>query len=270
MARSTDDGRRPYSEAEWAEARRAEAELRASGVVHEDETLDAIHRGALLFIQRRRGYRFSVDALLLADFAGALRGEVADLGAGCGVIGLQLAKRSPGARVTAFELQESLAALATRNAALNGLRDRFTVQRCDLRQLATLPSARFAQVVANPPFFREGAAVPSDDEERALARHELGCTLQEVLAAGRQLLNETGRIALVLPASREEELLTLFPKFPLTLGRLRRVHPAAAEPAKLILVEGTKTAGEPELLPPLVLRDPWGRYTPEALGLYEG
>ncbi|HEX8953357.1 MAG TPA: methyltransferase, partial [Polyangia bacterium] len=151
--------------------------------------------------QPRAGYRFSIDPLLLVDFVRPPYGRIVDFCAGCGVVGLGLLMRDPGARATLVELQERLATLAARNADDNGLGARAGVVRGDLRAALPDGGAAFDVAVANPPYrtLDEGPASP--DVEVATAQHELAVTLADVTAAMRRVLVPGGRAALVYPAA---------------------------------------------------------------------
>ncbi|MBS2033113.1 MAG: tRNA1(Val) (adenine(37)-N6)-methyltransferase [Deltaproteobacteria bacterium] len=229
----------------------------------DDETLDAALGGALRVIQHKKGYRFSLDAVLLADFVSPARGSVVDLGTGSGVVAMIVAHRSPDARVTALELQPALADRARRSVALNRLEQRVTVVEGDVRKLE-LPSRSFDLVVSNPPFQAASDRV-SPNSERAHARHELTYSLADLGPAAKHLLKPNGKLAVVYPATRLDEVLHAFVQLGLSPTRLQLVHPRADEPAKMFLLEASLAESRMNTLPPLVLHEPGARtYTPEA------
>lgn len=229
-----------------------------------DETLDSVLRGRVRLVQRRKGYRFAVDPLLLAAFAGRARGPVADLGTGCGVLALLLAARGAG-EVVAVEVQPALAELAERNVAINGAQARVRVLRADLRALrGLLPRGTFGLVVSNPPYVPLGAGNLSPAGEKALARHQLACTPDDLARAARFLLADGGALAVVYPAAQLTELLTAVVGAGLEPKRLRLVHPLPDRPARLALLEAVKGAGAVlEVLPPLFLFSSPGVVSPE-------
>lgn len=230
------------------------------------ETLDAIGRGGLRIFQRRAGYRFCVDALLLADFAAVARGPIIDLGAGSGVIGLALARRH-ACDVSAVEIQPGLCELIRRNAVLNGLAERVRVIEGDLRALRPhLAPGTFELAVSNPPFFEAGAGVINPSSEKAIARHEIAGSIADVACAARWLLRDGGKLCTVFPATRLTALLDAFAQNKLTLGRLRCVHPRPGQGANLVLAEGLKNRprARQEILPPLFLFDAAGVESAEA------
>jgi tRNA1Val (adenine37-N6)-methyltransferase len=214
--------------------------------------------------QPERGYRFSVDPLLLVDFPRAPLGRIVDLGTGVGVIALGLLLRDPSAQATLVELQDSLAELARRNADANGLSARASLVVGDIAEGLTLPGGSFDLAVSNPPYrtLDEGPASP--EPEIAVAQHELRLTLAALTGEMRRLLRPGGRAALVYPAARLPALLAALEAEGLRPLRLRCVHPRAAEPANRVLVEAEKGARGPLVVePPLILRDEGG-YTPAA------
>jgi tRNA1(Val) A37 N6-methylase TrmN6 len=217
------------------------------------ETLDEFLDGRLSLIQSARGYRFSIDAVLLSRFVTIKRGDVVvDLGAGCGIISLILLLEKPVGFAIALELQESLADQAVRNACLNKVTDRMGVLLADLRrQPFRRPVADV--VVCNPPYRRPGSGRVNPDRERAIARHEVMASLGDILSAAIALVKPKGRIALVYPASRLVDLLVRMRAFDFEPKRMQVVYPSMEEESKLVLVEGARGAkGEVKLLPPLM------------------
>lgn len=236
-------------------------------------TDDTLFAGRLSCRQHRDGYRFSVDAVLLAHFFIPRPIEsILDLGCGCGVIPLILAYRWPGLSQTGLELQPQLVALARRNVVDNGLAERISIVEGDLRDLSGLfKPGQFQRVVCNPPFYRFEGARLNLDPERRLARHEVAADLAEVVAAAGWLLHKGGRVDLVYPAERAASLLTALRGAGLEPKRLQVVHSYPGTPGKLVLVEGLKGGGEElEILPPFyIYREAGGEYAPEMARCYE-
>ena len=193
----------------------------------------------LSLLQPKRGYRYSEDALLLADFAApGPRATVCDLGTGSGIIALVLARKGAARKVVGIELQPSLARLARRNVEMNGLEDWVEIVEMDLRRVRERFRCRtFDYVVSNPPFMKARAGKVTPNAEKALARHELACTMEDVLDAAAYLLKPTGRASLVYPAERTAELCGKARARRLEPKRLRFVHPVAGRNAELVLAE---------------------------------
>jgi tRNA1Val (adenine37-N6)-methyltransferase len=214
-------------------------------------------RGRLRLLQPRRGARVTADPLLLADFAGGRPGRrIADLGCGTGVVALALLVDDAGATAVGVEIQPRLADLARRNAVQNRVADRMTVVEGDLLERhAALPGESFDLVVANPPYHHDGRPPPT--EERALARQEVACSLDGVLAAARRLLRPRGEAALILPAERVAELFAGLAAVGLPPRTLRFVHSVDGEPARRLLVRAARDyRGAPSVLAPLVMHGP--------------
>ena len=207
-----------------------------------DVTLDSI-RDIQLY-QPAKGYRFSVDALLLFEFVNlkTVR-NIADFGAGSGIVGILLAKKYPHSQVTLFELQESLVSLAEKNIALNHMNDRVEVVKCDLRNhglLSSSPSRQFDLVVSNPPFRACKSGLLNIEEEKAIARHEIMLKLDELADAAAALLKIRGRFCLIHHPNRLAELIVALKKRGMEPKRLRFVHSSSATEAKMVLIEAVK------------------------------
>jgi tRNA1Val (adenine37-N6)-methyltransferase len=224
-----------------------------------NETVDTFLNGKLGIIQSRRGYRFSVDALLLAEFVLTKDGDfVVDLGAGCGIISLFLAVKRKVGFIIGIELQKELASQARRNVALNELEGKVAIIQGDLRHL---PLAQgFADVVVcNPPYRQQRSGRVNPDATKAIARHEIAATLDAILAAGKALLKREGRLTLIYPANRLTEIFTEMRRQRLEPKRLQIIFPDSASYAKLALIEG-RLQGKSglKILPPLFGQ---GRYS---------
>jgi tRNA1Val (adenine37-N6)-methyltransferase len=232
------------------------------------ETLDTFYRGRVRILQSKKGYRFSVDAPLLADFIRTRPGDEAlEIGTGNGVISLLLSVK-PFGRITALEIQTGLADLAERNVELNGLGDRIEVVRGDLRTYE--PERKFALFFSNPPYIRKSSGFLSVSAEKSAAKHELHGAIGEILGKTAAWLTPAGRASFVYPEKRREDLLAAAGESGLELRRLRFVHPRAGEPPNLFLVELGTAAPPLELMPPLILFGPDGKSTPEAEAVFVG
>jgi len=238
------------------------------------ETLDTFYHGRIHVLQKKKGYRFSVDAPLLADFIRTRAGDEAlDLGTGSGVISLLLSVK-PFRRIVALEIQEGLVDLARRNVELNGLGDRVEVVQADLR--AFEPGRRFDLIFSNPPYIRKAAGFLSRSEEKSAAKHELHGDIGDVMAKTAEWLKPAGRACFIYTEKRRADFLAAAGENGLSLRRTRFVHPRAGEPANLFLTElGLATgagpsAAEPKVMPPLILFAPDGGYTKEAEAIFSG
>jgi len=238
-----------------------------------DITLNSI-RDIRLY-QPRKGYRFSVDSLLLYDFV-RLKNvrRIGDLGAGSGIVGILLAKRYPDAEITLFEIQESLAALAKKNIVLNNLEDRVKIIQIDIREIKSLHSSFvtphcFDLLVSNPPFRRLRSGLISEEEEKAIARHEIKLRLHELIDTASYLLKAKGRFCMVYHPCRLLELMDILEKMGLEPKRLRFVHSHILSEAKMILLEAAKGGkGGVKVDKPLFIYNEDGSYANEVMEIY--
>ena len=224
-----------------------------------DETLDTFRDRSLQVLQKKKGYRFSVDTVLLSQFVRIRKNEkVVDLGTGCGILPLLLARTAKDCSFTGVEIQKEMAELARRNALLNRLEDRIAVLPKDFRELrGDLPPGSFNVVVSNPPYRKYSTGRLNPLPEKSLARHEIKTTLEDLLSVASHLLSSKGRCYLIYPASRLGDLLFLSRKERLEPKRVQLVHSRMEEEAKFILLESVKGSGaETKILKPLVLYGP--------------
>lgn len=224
-----------------------------SGLLRPCETQDGLLDGSIQLIQSARGYRFSIDALLLSEFATVREGEtVVDLGTGCGVILLMLLKTRNIRRGIGIEIQPELASQASRNALLNQRADKMDVLVADLRQLP-LRSGIADVVVCNPPYRSKASGRINPDPQRAIARHEMLVTMEDITAACAHLLRKKGRAAFIYSAGRLADLIMSLRRHRLEPKRIQQVHPSPSSGAKLVLLEATAGA-RPGLavLPPII------------------
>ncbi len=235
------------------------------------ETLDTLFGGRLKILQGRDGYRFSIDALLLAHFAeSGAKDRIIDLGTGCGILPLILLFRKKASRVIGVEIQPSLADLARRNASLNRFTSRIKIWEKDLKELNTRKlKETFDLVLSNPPYRRMGSGRINPNQEKAVARHEIKATLEDVIRTAHHLLQNKGRLVMIYPASRAAGLIKEMARFHLEPKRLQFVHSHDKDEARLILVEALKEGqAQVRILPPFVLYDSVGDYTPAARQLF--
>jgi tRNA1Val (adenine37-N6)-methyltransferase len=241
--------------------------------IKKNETFDTLFGGKLKFIQDRRGYRFSLDAVLLAAFVNARGVElVADLGTGNGVIPIILAHKNPRVKITGFELQPALVERARRGVDENGFAERIQILHCDIRRIRSLSRPEtFDSVVCNPPYRRASSGRVSPNPEKQLARHEFAGDLKDFLSAGSFLLRLKGSFAIVYLAQRTAELLASLRDLRLEPKRVRTVHSRLGSNASLVLVEAVKggRAGV-EIAPALIVYDDEKNYTPEVAAMIEG
>jgi tRNA1Val (adenine37-N6)-methyltransferase len=211
-------------------------------------TCDSFFGGRLQVRQHRDGYRFSIDAVLLANFVRPRPGDrVLDLGTGCGIVPLILVLRFPGITVTGLELQPGLADLARQNVALNGMTAAIEIQEGDLRQVRPgRARAPYDVVASNPPYRKAHAGRVSPGAQRAVARHEIAATLSDVVGCAERMLRTGGRFVAVYAAERLADICCEMRLAGLEPKRLQMIYSRPGEAAKLIVLEGLK-GGRPGL-----------------------
>ena len=223
-----------------------------------DETLEPFFNGKLQVIQKKKGYRFSIDAVLLNQFIKIRKNErVIDLGTGCGILPLMLSQTTKAHSFVGVEIQKGLAECAKKNVVLNHLEDRILILKQDFRELkGTFSPGSFDVVLSNPPYrkYRTGRINPS--MEKAIARHEIKGTLEDLISIASYLLPPKGKFIMIFPASRTVDLFVALRNGGLEPKRLQFVHPRMGEEAEFILIESIKASGvELKIMPPLMLHE---------------
>ena len=235
------------------------------------ETVDGILVDRLRIIQKKRGYRFSLDALLIAHFTDLRDGDdLIDLGTGSGIIALILAQRFRCGRVLGIEIQDELVAIAKRNVVLNDLAGRMEIRRGDVRCPETLCEPQsFSAAVFNPPYRRLRSGRTNSDPEKAVARHEIEGTVADFLTAAVYALRPEGRVYAIYPAVRMVELIARMRECRIEPKRLRLVHSRPDGGGEFVLVEGVKGGREGlNVAPPLFIYQDAGVYTPEMTEIF--
>lgn len=239
--------------------------------INEDETLDDLLIRGLQIIQKRKGFRLTLDSVLLAHFVSLKEGDRAvDLGTGTGVIPLLLSTRTKKITITGIEIQQEMAEMASRSVQLNGLEEVINICRGDIRDIhKVLGGGIFTVVCANPPYWTMGEGEINTQPELAIARHEVACVLEDVVSSASKLLNYQGRFALIHRVERLADLFALLRQYQLEPRRMRLIHSYRDKAAHLVLVEARKKA-PPDLkaLPPLIIYEKPGHFTREILSWY--
>ncbi len=238
-------------------------------------TLDSIC--GIKIYQNKKGYRFSVDSLLVFSFVKLSHAKkIADLGAGSGIIGLLLARKYQDSRVYLVELQKGLYENCKKNIEVNGLTERVTALNEDIRLIAKgkviqgLEENSFDLIVSNPPFRKVKTGKISPEGERALARHEILMELKDLLKASYRLLKIGGRLCFIYLPERLVEVFINLRNTGLEPKRIRFIHSKLNEEARMVLIEAAK-----ERKPGVIIEQPFiiynedGTYTAEMASIYE-
>lgn len=236
-----------------------------------DERLDDLQLAGMKILQKNTGFRFGMDAVLLADFARVeARDRAADFGTGTGILPLLLLGRGKVAHVDALEIQPDMADMARRTMALNSLEERCHVHLLPVERASeAIPRASLDAIVCNPPYGVPGTTLRNPSETLSTARHQSEEGLRAWFAMAYQLLKGKGRFHMIYPAPRMLEAMQALEKARLSPKRFRLIYPWADKAANLVLIEAMKDA-KPMLhpMPPLIVYEKDGSMTPELRRIY--
>ena len=235
------------------------------------ERLDDLHRNGFQIIQNKEKFCFGMDAVLLSGFARVKPGEMAlDLGTGTGIIPILLAAKTRGRHFTGLEIQPESADMARRSVLLNGLEERISIVEGDIREAAErFDAASFDVITSNPPYMTGNHGLVNPNLPKAIARHEICCTLRELVAATEKLLRPGGRFYLVHRPFRLAEIMTELTAHHLEPKRMRLVYPFVDKEPNMVLIEAMR-GGRPRITvekPLIVYKEP-GVYQDEIYDIY--
>lgn len=239
----------------------------------ENETLDTLSSSDLKIIQKKDGYRFSLDAVLLADFTSKFilpKTSVLDMGTGSGVIPIILATKFKDIKITALEIQEELCEMAERSVKLNKLENRINIIKGDMREAQKIfKKGQFDIVVANPPYRSEKSGRINLAQQKAIARHELKCNLTDLVKAGTFLVKTKGRFIIIYSPERLATLLFELKIHSFEPKTIRFIHSTQNGESKMVLIESAKD-GRPgvKVLQPLVVYKGRSEYSDEIKKIY--
>lgn len=239
--------------------------------VLQNERIDDLQLKGLRLIQNKEGFCFGVDAVLLANFADVRdNARVVDLGTGTGIIPILLAGKTEAKEIIGLEIQRDMALMAQRSVKLNTLEGRVTIMEGDIKQsISLLGKGNYDVVVSNPPYMNSGGGLVNPKDTKAISRHEILCTLEDVIASGAALLKPSGQFAMVHRPERIVDILCLMRQYKLEPKYLRFVHPYPHKKANMILVKGVKGGrAHLKMLPPLYVFDKDGQYSEEIDNIY--
>ena len=238
--------------------------------LQENERLDDLQNGYFI-IQNTKNFCYGIDAVLLAGFARVKPGErVLDMGTGTGIIPILLKAKTPGEHFTGLEIQEESAQMARRSVVYNGLEKDIEIRTGDIREAAAIfGRASFSVVTCNPPYMRGSHGLVNPHLPKAIARHEVLCTLEDVISQAAQVLEPRGRFYMVHRPFRLAEIMGLMMKYQLEPKRMRLVYPYVDKEPNMVLIEGL-LGGNPRITveKPLIVYERPGVYTDEIREIY--
>lgn len=238
--------------------------------LQENERLDDLQNGYFV-IQNTKNFCYGIDAVLLAGFARVKPGErVLDMGTGTGIIPILLKAKTPGEHFTGLEIQEESAQMARRSVVYNGLEKDIEIRTGDIREAAAIfGRASFSVVTCNPPYMTGSHGLVNPHLPKAIARHEVLCTLEDVISQAAQVLEPRGRFYMVHRPFRLAEIMGLMMKYQLEPKRMRLVYPYVDKEPNMVLIEGL-LGGNPRITveKPLIVYERPGIYTDEIREIY--
>ena len=237
----------------------------------EDERIDDLQRNGYHIIQKKKGFCFGMDAVLLSGFVRVREGEcVLDLGTGTGIIPILLEAKTEGKHFTALEIQEEVADMAARSVGLNGLEEKIDIVQGDIKEASRIfGRASFDVVTSNPPYMNDRHGLKNPDMRKAIARHEVLCTLEDVVREAAAVLKPGGRFYMVHRPHRLAEIFAVLNRYRLEPKRMKLVHPFADREANMVLIEAARGGGSMMKVeaPIIVFKEP-GVYADEIREVY--
>lgn len=236
----------------------------------EQYRIDDLQINNLYIKQDTTAFCFGTDAVLLANFAEPKRNaDILDIGTGNGIIPILLSAKTTARKIIGLEIQKKSADLAKENVIMNNLSSIIEIVEGDIKNEEIFPAAEFDYITCNPPYKKVGTGLENPDNTLAIARHEIMCTLEDIIKASSRLLKSKGKIAMVHKPERAAEIIYTMKKYKLEAKRMLLVYPRENEKPCLVLIEGVKDGGaELSFLPPLYVYDKNGKYTVNIADLY--
>lgn len=238
----------------------------------ENERMDDLQLNNLKLIQKKDGFCFGIDSVLLSDFAKDLPKDatVVDLGSGTGILGILLSAKTKLSKIYGIEIQEGMCEMAQRSIVLNGLEDKFSIICDNVKNVAQhfMPHSVDA-IVSNPPYKKKNAGLTNDSQTKLIARHEITASLEDFITAASLLLNSNGSLYMVHRPERLVDLFYSLRQSGIEPKKLRMVQSYNDSKPKLILIKATKNAKSfLNIEKPLVIYNKDGSYTDEVLEIY--
>lgn len=241
--------------------------------IKDGERIEDLGLKNLRIIQNPEYFCFGMDAVLLSWFvAKRTKGplHMIDLGTGTGIIPLLLYGKTQAESITGLEIQEPLVEMAKRSMALNGLSSQIKIIQGDIKEPGDeiLPNF-YDVVVTNPPYMRAKAGLKNNCETKTISRHEILCSIEDILIFSKRMLKDRGRLFLVHRPERLGDIISLMRTYKIEVKHLQFVYPSIKKEANLVLIEGRKS-GKPGLKtdPPLIVYNEKGQYTQEIYDIY--
>jgi len=237
-----------------------------------NERIDDLQIKGLKIIQNPEGFCFGMDAVLLSAFAKIEKGStISDLGCGTGIISILLAGKTEAESIIGIEIQEKIAEMAQRSVEMNQIGDRVKIINADLKNAPEiLGLSSMDAVVTNPPYRTKDCGMENPDDTKAISRHEILCTLEDVMIASKKLLKPGGKMFMVHRPDRLVDIICLLRQNSMEPKRLRFVHSKTETAPKMILIEALRGGGKHlKVEKPLYIYEEGTRYSQEILDIYQ-
>ncbi len=239
--------------------------------LHPDERLDDLQIKNYKIIQHPKKFCFGMDAVLLSAFANLRKGDnVLDLGTGTGIIPILLAAKTDAKHYDALEIQPDSADMAKRSVIFNKLEDKINIICGDICKASEIfGKSTFDAVTANPPYMNNNHGLKNPTMPKAIARHEILCTLDDVIRESAAVLKEHGRLYIIHKPFRLAEIFTTLKRYKLEPKKMCLVHPFIDKEPNMVLIEAVKD-GNPmiKIEPPIIVYNTPGKYTDRILKIY--
>ena len=241
-------------------------------ILRENEKIEDLQCRGLKIIQNKKWFCFGMDAVLLTNYCDIKNNsKVVDLGTGTGIIPILLSGKRNYSKAYGVEIQPEVAEMAERSVKLNNLQEKIEILNIDLKNaLDYLETNSFDAVISNPPYKLYNSGIINPEDKKAISRHEIKSTLEDVICIASQLLKQYGRFYMVHRPDRLADIMCLLRKYRLEPKQIRFIHPRAAAKPNMILIRASKN-GNPESKfdPPLYIYDDEGNYTEDVYEMYQ-
>lgn len=235
------------------------------------ERLDDLNRNGYKIIQNKEKFCFGMDAVLLSGYAVVKQGErVLDLGTGTGIIPILLEAKTEGEHFTGLEIQDESADMARRSVCYNGLEKKIQIVNGDIKEASKIfGGASFDVITSNPPYMNDQHGLKNPDMTKAIARHEVLCTLEDLIRETAKILKPGGRFYLVHRPHRLTDIIYTMKQYRLEPKRMKMVHPFVEKEANMVLIEAVRGGKSMiKVEKPLIVYQQKGVYTDEIYDIY--
>ncbi len=240
-------------------------------LIKENERVDDLQCNGLQLIQNPKGFCFGIDAVLLSNFCEIRRGwKIIDLGTGTGIVPILLAGKTEASEIVGVEIQEEVAEMASRSVRLNNLQNKVKILNDDLNNIFDYEEVNsFDAVTSNPPYMNKGGGLINPESMKAISRHEVKCTLEDIIRVSSKLLKDRGHFYMVHRPHRLVDIIWLCRYYKLEPKKLRFVHPNKNKKPNIVLIQCVKHGGtELKFMDPLYVYNEDGSYTEDIHRIY--